>query len=994
MIYAFDSYELDTDVYELRQTGKALKIEPKVFDVLACLLRNRANVVSKEALLDEVWPEQYITEATLSSCIMAARKAVGDSGRTQRVIQTIHGRGYRFIAPVDERSGQAAPQGSPESSSPSWPCGTCRHPNTPEATFCAACGARLQQPCPNCKRAVPLPATYCPSCGHGLEPASPSSPLVRPHPERLLSRESALRVLMECLQRLEQAQGQTVALVGDSGLGKSRLLDAWRDRVPSGKATYLSATCQPIGQSTPYLPLRTVVRQLGGLAASDASDVMTTKLSSLVRKLGLAPDGIVPCLMRLLGVVAAPEERLETIFEMTGTQVLTALRQTLVAQSRLRPLIIAIDDLEWADQTSQLCLAALADVLPTAPILLILAVPPGYRPAWFDDLGIAELTLSPFTVPESRRMIHALLPHQTLPEPLARTIVARASGNPLFLSELTRAVAEQDRIEPDTPLPSTLREVLSRRLQHMPGSQQRLLQTASVLGPHFALRLLEAVWDGPEDAQTLLLDLERQAWCHALPDSSDLLYTFRHPLFHEVVYQSLPPARRQRLHALVGHQLEARGGDQRQKVYELLAYHYGQAGERAKTVEYARLAARKCFAYDTPAEALLTVQHALSCLQHRPSEPWPQRHLELVLMQAQALTALGRFADALTHLGQFEPQLVQLHEAGLTSRYMLLLSEISGHLGAWEQAAVRAEQALKMALSCHADPVLGPAHQMVAMTAYWAGNPLLGSVHCQHAITCFEPSAQRSRLAMTQSLLGLHRLLLGDFTGALAALTQARELAREMGDASLLAQATWITGWVQATRGAGQEAIRTCQEALTISSDPLNSAFARGCLGYAYLEQGEGVAAIPLLTQAADLLAQYAYTRHQGLFTVFLGEAYLLRPDLVTASTLGQRGLELAEATGYRFANAWARRLLGRIADSSGKWQEAAELLQIALDEFAALPARFELARTHLQLAKLYHGRSNREAACRHATEAERLFTTLRMPAYQERLKPYLDQTV
>ena len=164
MIYAFGEYELDAQLFELRRAGTPLPIEPKVFNVLAYVIRHRDRVVSKDELLEQLWPGQYISDDTFDHCIMEARKAVGDSGRAQQVIKTVRGRGYRFVAALEESSEARLDMEEEEVASPAPPslavpevksrvCAHCQQDNAPGARFCMECGAPLQAGL----RAVPAP---------------------------------------------------------------------------------------------------------------------------------------------------------------------------------------------------------------------------------------------------------------------------------------------------------------------------------------------------------------------------------------------------------------------------------------------------------------------------------------------------------------------------------------------------------------------------------------------------------------------------------------------------------------------------------------------------------------------------------------------------------------------------------------------------------------------------------------------------------------------
>jgi DNA-binding winged helix-turn-helix (wHTH) protein len=165
VLYAFDDYQLDTQRYELRHGGALCALERQGFNVLVYLVQHRDRVVTKDELMEQLWPNQSVSESTLTQRLRAARRALGDSGRDQRLIKTVHGRGYRFIAAVEEHiAGKAASstQETPvvEGKAPAPSCPKCQYANLPEAQFCNACGASLVATCPSCGRTNPPGAAF------------------------------------------------------------------------------------------------------------------------------------------------------------------------------------------------------------------------------------------------------------------------------------------------------------------------------------------------------------------------------------------------------------------------------------------------------------------------------------------------------------------------------------------------------------------------------------------------------------------------------------------------------------------------------------------------------------------------------------------------------------------------------------------------------------------------------------------------------------------
>ncbi|MCZ6874845.1 MAG: AAA family ATPase [bacterium] len=215
MIYVFEDYKLDTNLFELRQAGQLCKLEPQVFNVLAYLIQHRDRVITKQELLENLWPNQFISEVTLNHRLMTARKAIGDSGRAQRCIKTLHGRGYRFIAVVQEPVSEAT-EPLPQATHPL--CPACQHQNPATAQFCVACGSALIQRCPQCEQPAPPQAVFCPACGQrlGVErlQTQPSSNLA-PTESRL---DAQLAALMTYAGEHKQATVLCCAIANASAL--------------------------------------------------------------------------------------------------------------------------------------------------------------------------------------------------------------------------------------------------------------------------------------------------------------------------------------------------------------------------------------------------------------------------------------------------------------------------------------------------------------------------------------------------------------------------------------------------------------------------------------------------------------------------------------------------------------------------------------------------------------------------------------------------------
>src|SRR5262249_52108510 len=225
--------------------------------------------------------------------------------------------------------------------------------------------------------------------------------------------------------------------------GKPRLLLEFRRSLADRRLTYLEGRCLSFGSTIPYLPVLDVVRSNCGIVETDEPEAIAEKLRFGLDEVGLDSAEGLPYLLRLIGVSDGTDELAMLSPEAIKTRTFETLCQLSLKGSQRRPLIFAVEDLHWTDQTSQEYFAVLVENLAGAAILVLGTYRPGYRPPWMDKSYATQLSLHRLTAQDSLHVVHSVLPAERLPDPVAQTILAKAEGNPFFLEELTRAVAEQ-----------------------------------------------------------------------------------------------------------------------------------------------------------------------------------------------------------------------------------------------------------------------------------------------------------------------------------------------------------------------------------------------------------------------------------------------------------------------------------------------------------------------------------------------------------------------
>ncbi len=800
---------------------------------------------------------------------------------------------------------------------------------------------------------------------------------------RFVGRDAELRRLGAVLAEAQAGAGRLVRVVGEAGSGKSRLVYELRRTLGGTDMTTLEARCRSHGATIPYLPILDLVRGQCGIEELDTPDVIGDKVRATLAALGLDAGERAPFLLHLLGVKVG--DGLDDLtLEAVRARTIDALRLVLLQGGRRRPLLVVLEDLHWIDDASEEYLGTLVEGLAASPILMVATHRPDWRPRWGESSGTEEIVLAPLGEADSLSLLGDVTVRARLPEPLLRAILDRASGNPLFLEELARAVAEQGDLAATRSVPDTLRAVLSARLDRLPDALKRLLQTAAVLGREFPRRLLEAVWEGPGSVPAHLAELARLDFVHELTVGDDPAYAFNHALTQEVAYESLLTAHSQALHETAARALESAGADRTEREWERLAYHWTRTPHAEKAVEALRRVAARALAAYANAEAVAALREAESHAAGLGASR-ERVELELALERSHAQFLLGQLAEVIADLEAREAAVARLGDASLTAQYHLRLAASRGMLGQTERAIADARQALAEAEAAGDVATAGKAHYILTRESFWSGDFVRGVEHGRLAIARLERTGERWWLAMTNWMRALNFLELGRFDEALSAAAWVATLADRLGDARLASYSAWVGGWAHTTRGDWATGIAAGRRAVELAPDDMARALAEGFLGIGYTEQENADAALPLLESAAAIFGRMRFPQLEGWLTMFQAQAHLLRGDHARAATVVAHGRELVQ--GIRFAPAvvTAQAVEAALAQFRGEPAVAEQLLTDALALTEQSGARYGSARLHLALANLAGEQGDAARMARHREEAHTLFVQMGAPVWAAR---------
>jgi predicted ATPase len=442
-----------------------------------------------------------------------------------------------------------------------------------------------------------------------------------------------LRLLDSRWGRARAGQGQLVLVVGEAGLGKSRLTEEFQSRLAEVPHTWTEFACSQLLQNTPFHPFVDVAKRR--LEEQEvAPEDRLVALASWHRAVGLDPAQSVPLVAPLLELPvpadyppppAAPEER--------RRRLIATLAAWVTGGARAQALILHVEDVHWADPSTLDLLRVLAEQGASAPLMVLITSRPDFRAPWPHRSHHTVIALAPLERREVQQMVNEVAARHALSHQTMDALIIRTGGVPLFIEEVTRLLLESNGQAAMQAIPSTLQALLTARLDRL-GSAKEVAQIAAVLGREFTYPLIRAV-AGHSDAE-LAENLERLAEADLIqvqgtpPESS---YRFKHALMQDAAYEAMLKSRRRELHRVVARTLSDEFKDFAEARPELLAYHLTQAGVPEKAIAFWQRAGQQAVERSANIEAIAHLSDGLEQVQHLP-EGVERDQLELDLRVA------------------------------------------------------------------------------------------------------------------------------------------------------------------------------------------------------------------------------------------------------------------------------------------------------------------------------------------------------------------------
>ena len=826
---------------------------------------------------------------------------------------------------------------------------------------------------------------------------------------RFVGRDVEVEQLRRALELAGSGHGQVAAVVGEAGVGKSRLFYEFTQSHRAGSWLVIEAGSVSYGRATSYLPVIDLLQAYFQIETRDDHRKIREKVTGKLLTLDRSLEVTVPAILALLDVPVEDEQWEALDPPQRRQRTLDAVKRLLLRESQVQPLLLVFEDLHWIDTESQTLLDSLVETLGGARVLLLVNYRPEYEHRWGGKTYYTQLRIDPLRSESAEDLLGSLLGSDAGLPPLKQLLIARTEGNPFFLEESVRTLVETRALAGERgayhltrdvtaiQVAPTVQAVLAARLDRLPPEEKRLLQAAAVIGKDVPSVLLRAIAElSDEELHRSLARLQAAEFLYETSLFPDPEFTFKHALTHDVAYGSLLQDRRRAVHARIVEAIEAAYSDRLAEHAERLAHHAFKGETWEKALLYLRQAGAKAIARCAYRQAVAYLDQALVSLQHLPgSREMIEQAIDVRLDLRNAHMPLGEHDQMVEHIRAAEPLANTLYDRSRLARVLAYMGTNFFIARDHHRAIDTIDRGLAVAVGLDDFRLETELNSRLAMVYHALGNypralsltrrniEVLTGDRVYQAFTGPNLTA-----VISHAFLGRCLAELGQFEEAVPLAEEGVRIAEAIEYLNSLVVALCRLGAIQLLRGDLAAAIpvlerdvRLCQtaEILTVS------AWATPCLGMAYALSGQPSEAIPLLEQAVEHGSKG--TGDHAWQIGVTGEGYLLAGQIDKAAKLADHALGLSRDGKERGYEAWALRLLGEIASRRDPPEvvQAEDHYHQAFGLADELGMRPLVAHCHLGLGKLYGRTGKRVEAREHLTTAMTMYREMDMRFWLEK---------
>ncbi|UCG82920.1 MAG: AAA family ATPase [Dehalococcoidia bacterium] len=705
-----------------------------------------------------------------------------------------------------------------------------------------------------------------------------------------LGRERELELLLDGLDRARSGRGQAFSVMGEAGVGKSRLLYEFRKALGSQDVTFLEGRCLSYSTNVAYHPVIDLLQSTFDIQEGDGDNRIREKVKRGLKEMGTDEASTLPFILELMSVKDSGIDPLGLSPEARKDRTLEALRRIVLKGSEMRPLVLAIEDLHWVDRSSEDTLKSLLDAISGAQVLLIFTYRPEFVHTWGTKSYHSQVNLMRLSNRETLAMAAYILGTEVIGSDLEELILEKTEGIPFFIEEFIKSLKDLEMIEwrdsgyylakdiKEVAIPSTIQDVIMARVDALPEGAKDVLQTGSAIGREFSCELIKRVTGVPQpEITTHLSALRDSELLYERGIFPQATYIFRHSLTQEVAYDSLLEKRKREIHERIGQAIEELFVDRLEEFYEVLAHHYSLSVNHEKASHYLKLSGDKAFRTPAHGDAYRFYNEAVKLLNEMPqTTECRRRGIEIRLNASLAMITIGYPEGSL-----------QMLEEGVS---------LSRELGD--------------------DKSLGLFYGHIAVCYTLTGDPVMGKKYAEGAFEAAMKTEDIDLIAQTAHSLCAACSTLGEFSRIIETVPKVLHLMEEARAEPTLElgfslRSMLLTHYARALGEFGnfEEAKASFKEALSLvrdTDDRSSLIFPKLWYGYTYNLEGDIRRAITHLEEGVKLCEEGYVPALESWFRSFLCWSYCLLDDLETARNHAEVALEIESGTMPRPYAPWA----------------------------------------------------------------------------------------
>jgi class 3 adenylate cyclase/tetratricopeptide (TPR) repeat protein len=726
---------------------------------------------------------------------------------------------------------------------------------------------------------------------------------------RFVGRKKEIESLKEAFEKAQSGSGQVIGIVGEAGVGKSRLLLELRGILPAGAYTYIESECLHYGVSMAYLPLLDILRNYFNIKEGEREFVIKKRIAEKICQFDGKLKDTLPPLYELLSLTVEDDEYLHLEPSQKRERIFEAMRNLLIHESAHRPLVLALENIHWIDRTSEEFLDYLVGWLAHARIMLVLLYRPEYTHQWGSKSYYGQIGVDHLPASTSAELVQAILREGEVEPGLRDLIVVRAGGNPLFMEEFAHTLMENGSIQKkdneylltikasEIQIPDTIQGIIAARMDRLEDNLKSTIQVASVIGRDFTYRILQTITGMREELKAYLLNLQSLEFIYEKNLFPELEYVFKHALTQEVAYNSLLLKRRKDIHEKIGKAIETLYPDRLEEFYEMLAHHYLRSKNLEKAYQYLKLSGDKALQHYSNWESLYFLREAIGILNKLPdTEENKRRMIEISLLMEGPMKILAYPEDTLQLLHNGERLSIELGDERSLAIFYSNIGLAYAFKGNSIEGIAYAEKCFNTAEKIEDLELIAPTAFNLCSSYAITGEYVKTVQVAPRVLVLLEKTNRESDVSGVAFNFNLYSALSAYYGNAMGALGNFKE-----GEA-------------------------LCEKALRFACDIDNlysMGFAEGMFGLLFIFNGDGEKAVEHLWKSIKYAEEGQIVPLLALSWTYLGQGHYFMGDLQNAKKFIEKGIKLKRDSELSFLLSQQYWALAMVLFESGELESA-----------------------------------------------------------------------